>query len=498
MRAVMDIRSRINAERGFALIEVIVSAAVLALVALAVLSGIDGATSAAGREKARSVAAALAEKDQERLRSMPVEQLASYAAPASPIVVDGATYNVDSKVEWVRDSTGGTISCANDNKQADYLHITSTVTSNIVGSRTKPVRIDSIVAPNIEYSTTHGSLAVKVVNAAGQGVPGVGVSLAGASSPLPQSTNEQGCALFQMIAVGDYIVTLSGSGMVNHAGDPAAKAPATVSAGLLTTVTMDYDFAGVVNATFETYKPGSTTVTNNTMTSVSTRMSAVNGDDLSILRKIPATGPAAPAVTGMQMTNLFPFSASYSFFTGGCRYSNPTNDSANSGYFGTYPGAIAVTPSSILPVTVRQPPLNIRLSKDRGGGNAANTMRVVATPIQAVGDSCVEPSIELNTFTSNSLTGVVGRSQPANNGPVEVGVPFGYYKICFQRGTTTKRTTVWPDDYLPDARSVLIAGTTTWAYDNTDALGKATRVDLDATATGKWHDNTTCLVTNAS
>jgi hypothetical protein len=30
--------------------------------------------------------------------------------------------------------------------QADYLHITSTVTSNVVGSQIKPVEIDSIVA----------------------------------------------------------------------------------------------------------------------------------------------------------------------------------------------------------------------------------------------------------------------------------------------------------------------------------------------------------------
>ena len=54
---------------GYALIEVIVSAAVLAIVALAVLSGIDGATASTARERARAIAGSLAEKDQERLRS---------------------------------------------------------------------------------------------------------------------------------------------------------------------------------------------------------------------------------------------------------------------------------------------------------------------------------------------------------------------------------------------------------------------------------------------
>ena len=42
----------------------------LAIVALAVLSGIDAANGASAREKARAVAANLAEQDQERLRAM--------------------------------------------------------------------------------------------------------------------------------------------------------------------------------------------------------------------------------------------------------------------------------------------------------------------------------------------------------------------------------------------------------------------------------------------
>jgi hypothetical protein len=42
------------------------------------------------------------------------------------------------EVEWVRDATGGTVSCSNDAKQADHLHITSTVTSNVVGRRSSP------------------------------------------------------------------------------------------------------------------------------------------------------------------------------------------------------------------------------------------------------------------------------------------------------------------------------------------------------------------------
>ena len=412
MTPLMDARRRPRSERGFALIEVIVSAAVLALIALAVLSGIDGAMSSTGREKARSVAAALAEKDQERLRTMPVEQLATYGIVNSPLNVDGANYNVQSKVEWVRDSTGGTVSCANDTDDADYLHITSVVTSNVVGTRTAPVQIDSIVAPNVEYSTIHGSLAVKAVNAAGQVVSGVPVTATGPVT-LNGVTNEQGCALFQMIPVGDYTVTLNGSGMVDKDGDPTPSQSVTVPAGQLVTASFDYDFAGSVTATIETYKPGSTTATSSTIVpSASLRLSAENGDSSSFFRNEPQAGPAASPQSTIGANGLFPFTGPYSFYTGTCRYSNPTFADINDAYFGTYPGSVAVSPGTPTTVKVRQPPLNIRLFKDRSGTNATNGMRVVARPVQAPGDTCVEPPIELKTFTQviSGITyyGVVG------------------------------------------------------------------------------------------
>src|SRR3954454_4376399 len=145
-----------RSDSGFALIEVIVSAAVLALVALAVLSGVDGASASSAREKARAVAQSLAEADQERLRQLPVTELAKYADKAPYGVpdpaggtrtVDGVTYTVESKAQWVRDDTGDSASCTSDGRAADYFHITSKVTSRIVGSRVDPATIDSITAP---------------------------------------------------------------------------------------------------------------------------------------------------------------------------------------------------------------------------------------------------------------------------------------------------------------------------------------------------------------
>jgi prepilin-type N-terminal cleavage/methylation domain-containing protein len=476
---------RARQQSGFALIEVIVSAAVLALVALAVLSGIDGAMSSTGREKARSIAATLAEKDQERLRTMPVEQLATYGLATAGYDVSGAGhFDVQSKVEWVRDATGGTVSCANDNQDADYLHITSTVTSNIVGKRMKAVRIDSIVAPNIEYSTTHGSLAVKVVSA--QGRPQIGVPVT-ATGPVTLNgvTNDQGCALFEMIPVGQYTVTLNGSGMVDRSLVPNPSKSATVSAGQLTTVSFEYDYAGSVTAAIETYIPGTTVPSaSNTITSFAMRLSTENGGQPSLRRNEPVAGPlATPGASSITMGNLYPFTTAYTFYTGTCKYSNPTFGGANAGYFGTYPGSVAVTAGMPASTKVRQPPLNLRLQTYRTGtGTTPNTpdgLIVWAYPQGVSGDTCVEPPIKLSTFTVGSTYGLVARSKPASPGTyVEAGLPFGTYGLCFQRTIGTAISySLYPRDFTGEP-----------VYDNrTNPLGQTTTRTINANTTGQWH-----------
>ena len=92
-------------EAGFGLIEAIVAAAVLAVLALGVLAGIDGAASSAGREKARAVAASLAEQDQERMRAMRAVDLPEYRRTLADRTSAGSTYTVVSEADWVSDAT---------------------------------------------------------------------------------------------------------------------------------------------------------------------------------------------------------------------------------------------------------------------------------------------------------------------------------------------------------------------------------------------------------
>ena len=121
-------RHSVASQEGFALMEVIVSAAVLVIVVLGVLAGLDAATSTAGANKARTVAATLAEKDQERLRGMRIPDIDKMNLQPYDVKVGPVTYHVDSKAVWVVDASGQELGCTLNKAQASYMRITSTVT----------------------------------------------------------------------------------------------------------------------------------------------------------------------------------------------------------------------------------------------------------------------------------------------------------------------------------------------------------------------------------
>src|SRR3954470_5519550 len=97
----LGVRPRLRAQSGFALIEVVVSAALLLVVASGVLAGIEGPSKAATSNETRSQASDLAQQDQERLRSMSFSSLTGYTA-TTPVTVGNVTYSRYSSAIWMR------------------------------------------------------------------------------------------------------------------------------------------------------------------------------------------------------------------------------------------------------------------------------------------------------------------------------------------------------------------------------------------------------------
>jgi prepilin-type N-terminal cleavage/methylation domain-containing protein len=447
-----------RSDSGFALIEVIVSAAVLALVSLAVLAGIDGASASSAREKARAVAMSLAEADQERMRQLPVTDLADVADtppyqltdPAGPTrTIDGVTYTITSTAQWVRDDTGGSVSCTSDGHAADYFHITSTVTSSIAGSRIRAAKIDSVTAPNVAYGSTHGTLAVKITSPDGTGVQNVAVTVSGGTAPPgPQSTNALGCAVFEQVNATtsgtDYTVTLNTPGYVDHFGVQTVTRTTKVTAGKLQLLTIPYAPRPVpsMTANVYTYAPGSTVASPGAQVpSKAFQVSAVNSGDPAVLRNWPATTPASEAFSpSTAAQDLFPFPGAYTFFAGNCHYNDPT-DQANYQNLNTDPPNIGLLTgqqqlANAASVSVTQPPLNIQVVANKSAVAPTAAMTVYAIPQAPTTDSCVQPRIPLTTVdvdsTATGYKWMVARSGPTN---LDAGVPYGKYAICLKDGT---------------------------------------------------------------
>jgi Tfp pilus assembly protein PilV len=422
-------RLRFSDVRGFAMIEAIAAATLLVIVALGVLRGLDVAQRSSGREKARSTAAALTEKDQERLRSFRAVDLANLDE-SNPVTVNGVKYVVESRVDWVRDSTGGTQSCTNSAVQADYMRITSTTTSGLINTPIPPIKMSSLVAPPIgAFGANQGSLGIQVNNAAGQGVAGQNVTITGPTT-ITNATNEVGCAIFAYVPVGAYTASVNTPGWVDRGGNQLATVGATVNQGVVNVKTMVYDRAATVVANFDTEdRNGATSsiVPPPSTTQLSASNPGVPTGPFSSAAGARFFDPApvgAPAYSSITMSGLFPFTDGYSLYGGGCRGADPT---ANDSDYYTTAGTAATV--DVLPgqttspaATVRLPSLNLRILYNGAPLPAANrpTTRVV---IRQTGTACSERFIAAAPATDD------------NGWLKDQAYPFNTYSICVESTT---------------------------------------------------------------
>lgn len=408
-----DARAGGVAEEGFALIEGVVSAAVLVIVVLGVLSALDAVSGTAGANRARTVAATLAEEDQERMRGMQTVSISGYQETRT-VAAAGVSYTISSKAEWIRDATGETVSCTSEEGQVNYLRITSTVTSPATGAAVKPVVISSLVAPPAGSLGTKGTLAVSVKNAAGLPVMNLPVRLSGTAA-RDGTTNEEGCVVFSLIPAGTYVVTLNQGGWVDRAGVQAsARSGVTVTAGNVATVSMEYDRAAGLTVEVETLPYGATAPVPDPSSSL---VAANTG--------IPPSGflvaaPAAPTST-INLGGLFPFTDEYTIYSGDCQGNDPSLPEHTPNYFESFDGQVQLAPG--VPgatITVREPAINVRVT--RGGNRATaptNNNADGYARLYSLGEGC---------------GGSFRHTLDDAGAMVNPGVPFGAYDVCVGDG----------------------------------------------------------------
>jgi Tfp pilus assembly protein PilV len=399
-----------DGEAGFALIETLVSAALLVVIAVALLTAAERAASTSLQSQGRSVAASIAEQDQERMRALPVTALSNYHPTSRTVPAGSGSYTVASRADWVRDSTGATQSCTNDTAQASYLKITSTVTSNVVGSTTKPLSLTSIVSPPVgAFASNQGTLAVKVLDSRDQPVVGMNVSITGARN-LSDATNSSGCAVFAYIPATTYHVLLNQPGWVDPTNATSVDKTQAVTQGNVTVATVQYDRAAKVGVKFQTWN-GSAVVDSQGWGIAATRVDTAGGTYF-------FEGGGTPQ-DQVDAISLWPAQTGYKFSSGDCPGAEPSLASNIPTWWTTAPGNANVlaplpgTTDSVL--KIRQPPLTMTV---KNGATPLANATVVLTPADG---ACMKPTL---------VTGTDGKPTKAGGGAFDPGIPFGRYSVC--------------------------------------------------------------------
>jgi Tfp pilus assembly protein PilV len=261
------IRRRLGSEAGDTMIEVVVAALLVALIAAATFTGFSAVARLSGAQRYQLQANELAQQDEERLRGMnPTElsasepsstwcgtlaQAAVYGHACYTQTIDKMTFDVTTTSTFVSASGGAAACAAAKTGTADYIETDSVVTwANGTNDGRQPVAEHSIISP-----TAGGSLTVTVDNNATTPAPmsGVTVTVEGpgtSTSTVSLTTDANGCAVFAGLDGGNYAVTATETGYVPVNG-VTTQNPELV-AGTTQSLTFALQPAGEVSAAFET------------------------------------------------------------------------------------------------------------------------------------------------------------------------------------------------------------------------------------------------------
>jgi Tfp pilus assembly protein PilV len=402
-------RSRLRAERGSMLIEVMVGAVVLAIATVALLDGLDGAQSTGARNKARSVAATLAEQDQERMRALPVLRLVdSIGTPTTrTVTVRNVNYSVTSIASWAPDN-GGVISCSNNTRTASNVRIVSEVTS--AATRGVVDEASLVTPPAGTVAEGLGRAIVKITDRNQAVTPGVPITLNGPSS-YSATTNALGCAIFSFIPVGNYTASVGGL-LVDWQGNRPATKTLSVEEGQSSTTPFEVASPAQLQASFDTKIGAATAI------AARSQFLTILNSKLTVGQKTIEASPAGAPGLLITAIDLFPFLDGYDAYAGKC----PTNNPATLPNTGTLP-RFTPTPGQVLATNpkIRVPAINLRVVQVNGTTVQAGAVVTVKT---ADGCAMTFPTQSSNTATPTAPLTAGGLPQP--------GFPYGTYRICAQ------------------------------------------------------------------
>ncbi len=389
-------RLQAGSEDGFLLIEVMISALMVALVVVATFNGFDVTQRATADERSHAQADQLAHQDEDRMRGFQISELSGFNETRE-VALNGTKYTITSKAQFVSDATGSE-SCTAGATTADYIQTTSEVTWPSLKAR-PPVVETGLIAPHLG-----GSLLVKVINANGIGVPGMTVKAAGPSPSVSTetgTTNANGCVIFGSVEPGEYKVTTFQTGYVEKNGlsePPVSEQVATVTNGSTTLKEFQFDRAGAIKVTFAGGASSDQWLAFNTSMTTFRTFGTAESYNTSV------TSP----------TTIFPFSSPYTVYAGSCESDDPHSiNAAVTDPVATVVGGSTVEPSP----AVTAPPVAIKVWS--GKSNAEPGKQIEGAQVWIEDTGC--KTIRKSTTTSAGAL-------------LHPNMPFGKYRLCVTGG----------------------------------------------------------------
>lgn len=414
-----------SAQQGFVLIEVLVSALVVTIVAAAVLTLITVTTRSAADQRTHADAYGVAQEDQARLRTMRISSL-NRLQQTRTVSVGGKQFTVESSGVFVNNNTGSSAACTAEASSADYVQITSTVKWPQIGKR-PPVVMQSIVSPsNGSLDPSHGTLTITTTNGAGTALGGIGISANGAGT-FSGSTDSTGCANFTDLPSGNYTMTTSATGYVDPQGD---SSPWSTTVGVIPSstqsVSLRYDLPGSIPVKFK-YRVGSTS---EFKTATADSVFVYNGE-------MPKGGrvygtPGGTRSTLVTASSLFPFKNADTVYAGSCETNNPNPEGKNPPGAAAMANVIVPAGSAAPSPELQLPALTVTVKKG---------VAVVSGATIAITDENCEANGE--HVRRNYVSNASGNQAASSTGTIEPGLPFGTYEVCAQTGSggsTIRRT----------------------------------------------------------
>ena len=453
-------------QAGFTIIEVLVAALILAVVAAGGAVAFVGAVGTSGIQRDRSAAEALAQQNASRLRGYTVGQLANLNQTLSPTTIDGTQYTVQESATFVSDSSG-TPSCTNPS--ADYLETASTVTWSGMPASLGGVTVTGLLTPTAgEISSGSGVLAVEVEDPSGNPIAGMPVSVSGPGS-ASGITAADGCVLFADLPVGStytvQVTPASGSYVDEStnqsvsASSPDQQTGLQVSAGTTAASPTPFVLATPGAAKFSFTDAWPATVSPNPAPSAASPSVVLVSGALRIVCSAqdtsgcPATGSpdttwgasAWTGVTAGQFTATPLVPGTYATYPGICAGDDPYA-------FGGADATTTVTAGNLNPAVtaLSLPAMVIRLHSSAVGLPeialpAGSELVVTDTGCDGGAHFVGGPGVSvpggdsyLPVNASPNLTGVAN-----DTGLLAYpGMPSGKYTVCYQNGTQDTQVTV--------------------------------------------------------